>query len=154
MDSNTITHQFPEQFRTIGQRIEYLSSDLLPNGRFKEYQDLIGTIFDEKIHYIDPVHELKGKDAVLKMLAKYVPRAANDQFKFQLIHDGENFVIWSWTISLKIKFTWFQMKINGLVHAKIKNDKIVYQREFYDPMESIEVIPIFGKLYKFFLRVA
>jgi len=144
---------FPPQATTVGKKIEYLSRVLLPARRFDEYVRLMGEVLDDRIHYIDPVHELHGKEAVLKMLAKYVPRAANDQFQFNVVSDGEREVIWRWTICLKIRFTWFQFKIHGLVHAQVENGKIVYQREYYDPMESIGVIPLFGALYKLVLKL-
>ena len=93
------------------------------------------------------------KEEVLKMLAKYVPRVSGDGFQFDLIVDGEREVIWKWVICLKIRFTWFRFTINGLVHAKVQNMKITYQREYYDPMESISVIPVVGKLYKLILKM-
>ena len=113
----------------------------------------MGQVLDENVHYIDPVHEMRGREEVLEMLAKYVPRAANEKFSFELIHDGEREVIWRWTIALKIRFTWFEFVIHGLVHAQVENGKITYQREYYDPMESIGVIPFFGILYKLILKM-
>ncbi len=89
---------------------------------------------------------------MLAMLAKYVPRVYNDQFEFDLIVDGENLAIWSWKIQLKIKK--FLFTINGLVHAKGESGKIIYQREYYDPMQSAGVIPVFGKFYKRMLQNA
>jgi hypothetical protein len=126
---------------------------LLPKKKFDEYVALYGEIFHERVHYIDPVHEMKSRDEVLKMLAKYVPRAANDKFRFELITDSDSVVIWRWTIALKIRFTPFEFAINGLVHANVEDGKIVYQREYYDPMESIGVIPLFGRLYKLILKM-
>jgi hypothetical protein len=144
---------FPDYAQTIGKRVEYLSKVLLPARRFDEYVEGMGALLGDRVHYIDPVHEMHDKAEVLKMLAKYVPRAANDKFRFNLIHDGETEIIWRWTISLKIRFTWFEMTINGLVHAQVQDGKIVYQREYYDPMESIGVIPLFGRLYKLILKM-
>jgi len=86
------------------------------------------------------------------MLGRYVPRVSNGKFEFELIVDGATEVVWNWTIALKIRWTPFEFAIHGLVHAKLKGEKIVFQREYYDPMESIEVIPLFGKLYKQVLR--
>lgn len=144
---------FPAPCRTIGQRIEYLSRVLLPARRFDDYGQLMATLLDEQIHYVDPVHELRGRQGVVAMLLKYLPRVANDQFRFELLVDGETRVVWKWTIVLKIRFTPFQMAINGLVHAEARDGKIVYQREYYDPMESIGVIPLVGWLYKLVLKM-
>jgi len=145
---------FPPAFKTVGQKIEYISKVLIPEGRFADYVFLMGQILDEQIHYVDPVHEFHHRDDVLRMLARYVPRAQNDKFKFDLIYDGEKEVIWRWTISLKIRFSPFTFVINGLVHAQVVGQKITYQREYYDPMESIGVIPFVGTLYKLILRFA
>lgn len=144
---------FPVHATTVGKKVEYVSRVLLPAKRFDEYVQCMGEVLADEVHYIDPVHELHGREAVLKMLAKYVPRAANDQFEFNVIHDGEREVIWRWTICLKIRFTWFQFRIHGLVHAEVRDGKIVYQREYYDPMESIGVIPLVGTLYKLALKL-
>lgn len=144
---------FPAICDSIGRKVEYVSKCLLPAGRFAEYVDRMGEVLDENVHYVDPVHEMRGKGEVLKMLAKYVPRAANDKFQFELLVDGPTEVVWRWTIALKIRFTWFEFIIHGLVHARVENGKIVYQREYYDPMESVGVIPLFGRLYKLILRL-
>ena len=124
----------------------------MPAGRFDDYLALMDQVLDDRVHYIDPVHELRAKADVLAMFKKYVPRAANKYFRFDLLVDSATQVIWRWTISLKIRFTPFRFTINGLVHASVSDGKIVYQREYYDPMESIEVIPFFGKLYKLVLK--
>lgn len=144
---------FPSDCRTVGQRIEYVSRALLPARKFDEYVRSMGEVLHERVHYIDPVHELTHRDDVLAMLAKYVPRAANEGFEFALLIDGETDIVWRWTIRLKIRFTWFRFTIHGLVHAKAENGKIVYQREYYDPMESIGVVPIVGWLYKLILKM-
>jgi hypothetical protein len=139
---------FPAHCTSIGRKVEYLSTELLPSRRFDDYIRLMGEILDEKVHYVDPVHELTNRDEVLRMLAKYVPRASNDKFKFDLICDGESDVVWRWTICLRIKFRNYEFTINGLVHARVERGRIIYQREYYDPMESIGVIPVAGKFYK------
>ncbi len=138
---------------TVGQRIEYVSLTLLPAKRFPEYVAGMRDLLHERVRYIDPVHEYTRRDEALKMLAKYVPRAANDKFAFELVHDGEKNTIWRWTIAIKIRFTPFEFIIHGLVHAEHENGKITYQREYYDPMESIGVIPGMGFLYKLILRL-
>lgn len=148
-----MTPKFPERCDTVGKRIEYLSRVLVPEKRFEEYARLMETVLHEKVHYIDPVHELKDRATTISMLTRYLPRVANDRFSFSLLVDSENLVIWRWTIVLKIRFTPFEMAINGLVHAELRDSKIVYQREYYDPMESIGVIPLVGWLYKLVLRM-
>lgn len=139
--------------KTVGQQIEYASKVLLPAKRFKEYREVFNEVLDDKVYYVDPVHEFKGKEPVLAMLAKYVPRAANDSFRFELLHDGQDRVFWKWTIGIRIRFTPFHFIINGLVEAQLKDGKIVYQREYYDPMESIGIIPVVGFLYKMVLKL-
>src|SRR5919201_1844695 len=115
---------FPETCRSVGAKVEYLSLKVLPEGRLDDYLRMMSQVLHENIHYIDPVHELHGRDEVLKMLAKYVPRARNDKFRFELISDGEKEVIWAWTISLKIRFSPFDFVIHGLVRAKVENGQI------------------------------
>lgn len=144
---------YPTNCDSVGRKVEYVSKVLLPARRFTEYVEWMGQVLDENVHYVDPVHEMKGRDEVLKMLAKYVPRAANDKFRFELLVDGPSEVIWRWTIALRIRFTWFEFVIHGLVHARHEQGKIVYQREYYDPMESIGVIPLLGRLYKLILKL-
>lgn len=144
---------FPHHVDTVGKKVEYLSKVLLPARKFDAYVEGMNEILHDRVHYVDPVHEYHDKGETLKMLAKYVPRAANDKFQFALLVDEPDKVVWKWTICLKIRFTWFEMSINGLVHAQVENGKIVYQREYYDPMESIGVIPLFGALYKLVLKM-
>jgi limonene-1,2-epoxide hydrolase len=150
---NKIDSVFPKDCVSPGKKMEYISRNLLPAQKFDLYLQGMEEILAEDIHYIDPVHEVKGRDSAIQMFREVVPRAANDQFQFHLISETEETIVWRWTIELKIRWTWIKMKINGLVHAQVRNGKIVYQREYFDPMESIEVIPIFGKLYKLILKL-
>ncbi|MFM8315788.1 MAG: nuclear transport factor 2 family protein [Deltaproteobacteria bacterium] len=138
---------------TIGKKIEYASSVLMKQDDIQPYLDCMGSVLAEAIHYIDPVHELHGKTAVLEMLAKYVPRLKKEPFQFSLIHETDSFVIWKWVLNMKIRFSPFRFTIHGLVHAEVENGKIVRQREYYDPMESIGVIPVVGFLYKLVLKM-
>lgn len=139
---------------TVGQTIEHASKVLMPRHHIDEYLKVVESIFHEDIHYVDPVHEIRGRENVLQMLKKYVPRAANDQFTFELVYDGPERAVWKWKIALKIRFTPFEFIIHGLVEALIRDGKIYYQREYYDPMESIGVIPFVGFFYKLILRMA
>ncbi|MCX6102559.1 MAG: nuclear transport factor 2 family protein [Proteobacteria bacterium] len=141
------------QLSSVGKKIEYASSVLLKQQDIKPYLDCMGSVFADTVHYIDPVHEIRGKVAVLAMLEKYVPRVRTEPFQFSLVHDGETLVIWRWVLNMKIRFTPFRFTIHGLVHAEIEMGKIIYQREYYDPMESIGVIPIVGFLYKLALKM-
>lgn len=75
---------YPVACDTLGKKVEYVSKVLLPAKRFDEYVTLMGHVLDEDVHYVDPVHELRGKKDVLTMLAVYVPRAANEHFEFEL----------------------------------------------------------------------
>jgi limonene-1,2-epoxide hydrolase len=139
---------FPAECVSIGQKVEYVSSVLLPAQRFEEYLSLMARLLDEDVHYVDPVHEIHGRDGVLRMLRAYVPRAANDRFRFELLDDTPELLVWRWTMVIRIRFGGYEFVINGLVHAKVNEGRIVYQREYYDPMESIGVIPLVGRLYK------
>lgn len=144
---------FPPHATTVGKRIEYLSTTVLPGRRFDDYVILMGELLDPAIHYIDPVHELRDRESVLQMLVKVVPRVCNNQYEFLLISENDQMAIWRWTIAIKIRWTPFNFIIHGLVHAQIQGGKIIYQREYYDPMESIGVIPIVGRIYKLILRL-
>ncbi len=146
---------FPGTVTTVGKKVEYLSNVLLVHQRFDEYVNLYSQLLDDEVQYIDPVHQFAKKEDVLQMLARYVPRSANGGFEFDLLVDEPVQVVWRWKICLKIRFTPFRFTIHGLVHARInpKTGKIAYQREYYDPMESIEVVPVVGWFYKQMLRM-
>lgn len=139
---------YPVSCDTLGKKVEYVSKVLLPAKRFDEYVTLMGQVLDEDVHYVDPVHELRGKKDVLTMLAVYVPRAANEHFEFELLVDQPTQLVWRWKMVITLRFGGYVFVINGLVHAEVKDGVIVYQREYYDPMQSIGVIPLVGRLYK------
>ena len=143
----------PPEGSSVGTRVAYASQVLLPARRFEEYLDVMGKLFAPDVHYVDPVHELHDREAVLAMLAKYVPRAANDQFRFELLVDEPTRVFWKWTIVIQLRIGRYVFTINGLVHADVRDGLIVYQREYYDPMESIGVIPFVGRGYKKLLQM-
>jgi limonene-1,2-epoxide hydrolase len=138
---------------SVGKRVEYASKVLLTGSSLEAYLGCMASVFGDSVHYIDPVHELRGKEAVILMLRKYVPRLKNEPFEFELIQDGEKDVVWKWVLNMRIRFTPFRFTIHGLVHAEVEQGKIVRQREYYDPMESIGVIPILGWVYKLMLKM-
>lgn len=138
---------------SVGQRVQFASKVLIKESNLENYLRCMESVFADAIHYVDPVHELCGKDAVLEMLRKYVPRVQNEPFEFSLVHEDEKQVIWKWVLNMKIRLTPFRFTIHGLVHAELKDGKIIRQREYYDPMESIGVIPIVGFLYKLILKM-
>lgn len=145
---------FPDDCTTVGKKVAYVSQELLPQRRFDEYVVLMGEVLGPRVHYVDPVHEIRGRDEVLAMLARYVPRAANDRFRFELLVDEPTQAVWRWTMVIKIRFGGYEFVINGLVHAAIEDGLIVEQREYYDPMESIGIIPFVGSLFKRMLKSA
>jgi len=137
---------FPVGCTTVGAKVAHLSDTLLPARRVDEYVALMSEVLAEDVHYVDPVHDLRGRAAVLAMLREYVPRAANDRYRFDLLVDEPDKALWRWTIALTIRNRW-EFVINGLVHAEVRDGSITYQREYYDPMESIDVIPGVGRLW-------
>ena len=139
---------------SVGKKVQYASRVLLPARRFDDYVAAMAQVLAEDVHYVDPVHELRRRSDVLAMLARYVPRAANERFEFELLVDEPTRAIWRWTMAIKIRFAPVDFVIHGMVHAEIEEGRIVYQREYYDPMESICLIPIAGALYKRMLRAA
>ena len=146
--------RFPDDCTTVGAKVAYVSQQLLPQRRFDEYVVLMGEVLSPRVHYVDPVHEIRGRDEVLAMLARYVPRAANERFRFELLVDEPTQAVWRWTMVIKIRFGGYEFVINGLVHAVIEDGLIVEQREYYDPMESIGIIPFVGSLFKRMLKSA
>lgn len=138
---------------SVGQRVEHASRVLLPARRFDEYLAVMKEVLAEDVHYVDPVHDLRSRGEVLAMLAAYVPRAANDAFEFELLTDTPTMAVWRWKMEIVLKIGGYRFVIHGLVHAEIERGRIVRQREYYDPMESIEVIPFVGRAYKRLLRM-
>lgn len=139
--------------KSVGKRIEFASTVLIKELDLSHYLQCMESVFADSIHYIDPVHELKGKVEVLEMLRKYVPRIQNEPFEFVLLHEDDKQVFWRWVLNMKIRFLPFRFTIHGLVQAELNDGKIVKQREYYDPMESIGVIPFVGFLYKMALKM-
>ena len=145
--------QYPAECTSPGKKIQYLSTVLLPQHAFESYLLLLSELLDDGVHYIDPVHELTGKESVLQMLEKVIPRAANSEFRFDLILDSPEALVWRWTIVIRLRILPVRFTIHGLVYAELQEGKIVSQREYYDPMESIGKIPLLGALYKLALKM-
>jgi hypothetical protein len=56
---------FPPGCDAAGKRVEHLSRALSPARRFDEYLALTGEVLADDVHYVDPVHELRGRADVL-----------------------------------------------------------------------------------------
>lgn len=145
---------FPPSLMSVGSKVEHATLTHLRRKRLPEYLACMASVLDEDVRYSDPACDLRGKKQVLAYLESVAPRTAKSSFDFQLLTDQPSLAVWCWTIELKVRFARSPARIDGLVYAKAHEGKIVEQREYFDPMQSLSLSSLTHRLYRFILRNA
>ena len=112
---------------------------------------LLETIYDQDIHFVDPIHELRG----FELLSTYFSGLYENlsQCDFEVNH----FIQQGNEASLFWKMTYQHTKLNkgqpvivfGTSHIKAKNGKVIYHRDFLDLGAMLyEQLPVLGKIIK------
>jgi hypothetical protein len=131
--------QWLDDFISVYQR---LSTDNL---------DLLNTIYDKNITFIDPIHEIKGFDQLASYFDGLYKNLASCDFIIErYIQQGNE-------ASLFWKMTYRHPKLNkgkevvvyGTSNIKAKNGKVIYHRDFLDLGAMLyEQLPVLGRIIK------
>lgn len=111
--------------------------------------ELINTIYAEKIHFQDPMHELNGIDALHRYFDGLYKNLSYCNFKIQhVIHNAEQAAVyWEMTYQHKKLNKGKEVKINGSSHLVSDHHKIISHRDYLDLGAMLyEQLPVLGKL--------
>lgn len=146
IDTNTsgisTSIQHPEWLNEFVNVYQRLSTDNLA---------LIDTIYDSKIHFVDPMHELHGISQLhdyfegLYQNLSYCTFVVTDIIEQQ----GQAAIYWEMNYKHKSLNKGEMVTVNGSSHLKSENGKVIYHRDFLDLGAMLyEQIPLVGQFIR------
>lgn len=110
--------------------------------------------YSDDMVFHDSIQVIKGKEDFIKMCNRLTKRCRSLHMElFNVIrHDNVIFLEWKMTMAFRI---FPSTPMYGTTRLTVdENELIVKQRDYYDIWGDIyDGIPLFGRLYRFFMRV-
>lgn len=111
---------------------------------------LVEDIYAPDIHFIDPIHEIKGIEPLKKYFANLYDGVVYCQFDFAPEIRGEAEATIPWVMNLE--HGTFQkgkrVAVPGISHIRFE-DKVIYHRDYFDLGKLIyERVPVLGAVIR------
>ncbi|CAD5266544.1 conserved hypothetical protein [Alteromonas sp. 38] len=114
--------------------------------------DDLADIYASNVAFVDPITTHHGLNSVQKYFANLLGQAERCQFDISMIAPvNSNSIthIVNWTMNLKLKQSDKLIVVDGNTQLTVKDDKIVYHKDYYDLGEMVyEHIPLLGFFVK------
>ena len=112
-------------------------------------------IYSEEITLVDPVSTHKGLPALERYFTSLLSNTRTCNFIIQELDQQEDTAFVSWRMSFahpKLK-AGKRIEVDGISRLLIKDNKIVFQRDYYDLGNMLyEHLPIIGSLVRYLKR--
>ncbi|CAH9065256.1 hypothetical protein PSECIP111854_03639 [Pseudoalteromonas sp. CIP111854] len=118
---------------------------------------LLQQVYHRDIHFVDPLHDVKGLCALESYFANMYANVSAIEFNIIETYDIEDqgFVYWEMHFNHKKLNRGKDIQVNGHSHLKFCDDKIIYQQDHFDAAAMLyRNIPILGHLIRFINRRA
>ncbi|WP_413529379.1 nuclear transport factor 2 family protein [Rahnella inusitata] len=116
----------------------HLDTSLLPQ---------LSRIYHPHVVFIDPVSHYDGVDALERYFAQLLKKVNYCRFDIQpaLVHGDEASLFWRMEYSHPSLKKGHAMSLNGASHLRLAENRIIYQRDYYDLGAMIyEHVPMLG----------
>jgi hypothetical protein len=110
--------------------------------------NLINSIYDPEIHFVDPMHELHGRSKLLNYFEGLYQNLNYCRFTIDnVIQQNEQAAIyWEMTYQHKTLNKGKMVTVRGSSHLKSKNGKVIYHRDYLDLGAMLyEQLPLIGQ---------
>lgn len=107
----------------------------------------LDNLYAENTVFVDPVTHLEGLDALKKYFHQLLENTSSCQFEITQVTEANNqyFLIWTMTFSHPRLKAGEEVKVEGISHLQVENNKIVHHRDYYDMGEMLyEQVPVLG----------
>jgi hypothetical protein len=124
-----------------------MTLDELFNRLNKSNLHLLEQFYDDEVHFIDPLGELRGRSALTAYFAKLYANVQEISFDVQeRFREGDvETVLWVMTLRARGLNGNRPLKLDGCSILKFDGDLCIYHRDYYDMGAFIyERIPVLG----------
>jgi len=115
-----------------------------------DHIDVIGDIYDERITFIDPFHEIRGLDKLIEYFSSLYSNVESCQFTFHNVFENGNSAMVTWRMTLRHRsLSRDVIEVPGATEIRFGN-KIFYHHDFFDAGKMIyENVILLGSLVKY-----
>jgi ketosteroid isomerase-like protein len=135
MEKETVARRFAEAIEAINRDGEAA----LP---------LLEELYHEEVQFQDPIQKVHGRTAFIEANRRLLRRAKSLTFNLgtAVEQDGNLFVVWTMTFEPKMGP---RMVFDGATHITHRQERIVYQRDYWDLLSSAaDAVPAVGLVYR------
>lgn len=113
---------------------------------------ILGTIYTDDIHFVDPAHEIHGLDKLTSYFRSMYQNVQSIEFAYRQTDElkSESYVQWDMTFVHKKLAGGRQITMSGITFLQFHSDgKIYYHRDYFDLGAMVyEHIPLLGRLVR------
>lgn len=105
-------------------------------------------LYDESVHFRDPVHDVRGLAAFAEMNRKFLRSVRSLEIDVVDLVEGETSFFVAWTMRLTPRVG-PAVSVDGVTHVRHRDGKIVEQRDHFDMAGSaLDALPGVGAAYR------
>lgn len=112
----------------------------------------LGDIYADSVEFVDPVHHVYGLSSLTDYFERLLSETTRCQFIIHQLDQAASTYYVTWTMDFshpKLKFG-RPIQLSGISKVKINNEKVIYQRDYYDMGEMLyEHVPLVGFATRF-----
>lgn len=134
-----ISSEWIKAFQTMYQRLDASNLELLHDW------------YHQDVTFIDPIHEIKGLDALKSYFKGMYSNVEQIEFIYQWqVAQGNHLAIgWQMRFSHTKLNAGKTIKVDGVTHLEVKEDKILMHRDYFDLGAMLyEQIPLLGRVVR------
>lgn len=110
--------------------------------------DELLSLYDENVHFRDPVHDVQGRSAFAEMNRKFLRSVRSLEIDVVDLVEGERSFFVAWTMRLTPRVG-PAVSVDGVTHVRHRDGKIVEQRDHFDMAGSaLDALPGVGAAYR------
>jgi hypothetical protein len=113
---------------------------------------ILGTIYTDDIHFVDPAHEIHGLDKLTSYFKSMYQNVQSIEFAYRQTDElkSETYVQWDMTFVHKKLAGGRQITMSGITFLQFHSDGMIYyHRDYFDLGAMVyEHIPLLGRLVR------
>lgn len=113
----------------------------------RDHIALVHELYTPDIHFIDPIHEIKGIEGLETYYIRLYEGVANCQFKWgdEIVSGDQGVITWTMVMTHKRFRPGETLEMPGASHLKFRDDQVAVHHDYFDMGRMIyERVPLLG----------
>ena len=107
-------------------------------------------VYDEAVKFVDPFHEVHGRENLYAYFVKLMERVSDCRFEISNVVEKESLavVIWKMKFTHKLLNKGNEVIVDGVTHLEF-SERVYYHRDYFDSSQLIyKNLPVIGSMVK------